>query len=92
MRCSTALKVSILEKVLPTESRSVMEVTREAGINYQTIKNWIKQYETGPFVDLSTESCPRFLTAKERYQLLVDATSIKEDVRGGFLCERGRHS
>jgi transposase-like protein len=92
MRYSRALKVSILKKVMPPESRSVTEVSRETGINYQTIKNWIKQYETGTFDDVSTESCPRFLTAKEKYQLLFDAAGLKEDERGGFLRERGIHS
>ena len=45
MRYSRALKVIILKKVMPPESRSVTEVSRETGINYQTIKNWIKQHK-----------------------------------------------
>ena len=89
MRYSRALKVSILKKVLPPESRRVAEVSRETGVNYQTIKNWIQHYETGTFDDVSTESCPRLLTAKEKYQLLLDAATLKEDERGGFLRERG---
>lgn len=92
MKYSRALKVSILKKVLPPESRSVSEVSRETGINYQTIKNWIQQHETGTFNDVSAESCPRFMTPKEKYQLLLDAAVLDENDRGGFLRERGIHS
>ncbi|NTU70156.1 transposase, partial [bacterium] len=72
MRYTRAVKVGILKKVLPPENRSVSEINREMGINYQTIKNWIKQHESGTFNDVSSESCPRFMTPKEKYQVLLD--------------------
>lgn len=92
MKYSRAVKVGILKKVLPPENRSIPEVSRETGVNDQTIRNWIKQYESGTFDDMNSESCPRFMTAKEKYQLLLDASSLSEDERGGFLRERGIHS
>ena len=92
MRYTRAVKVGILKKVLAPENRSVSEISRETGINYQTIKNWIKQHESGTFNDVSTESCPRFMTPKEKYQLLLDAACLKSEERGGFLRERGIHS
>lgn len=79
MKYSRTLKVSILKKVLPPENRNVSDVSRESGINYQTIKNWIQQHETGNFNDVSAESCPRFMTPKEKYQLLLDASGLDED-------------
>ncbi len=92
MKYSRAVKVGILKKVLPPENRSIPEVSRETGVNDQTIRNWIKQYKSGTFDDMSSESCPRFMTAKEKYQILLDASSLNEDERGGFLRERGIHS
>lgn len=89
MRYTRAVKVGILKQVLPSENRSVSEISRETGINYQTIKNWIKQHESGTFNDESSESSPRFMTPKEKYQLLLDAACLKSEERGGFLRERG---
>jgi transposase-like protein len=92
MRYARAVKVGILKKVLPPESLSIAEVSRETGINDQTIRNWIKQHKSGSFEDVSSESCPRFMTAKEKYQVLLDASALDDDERGGFLRERGIHS
>ena len=69
MRYTRAVKVGILKKVLPLENRSIPEVSRETGVNDQTIRNWIKQYESGNFDDVNSES-PRFMTTKEKYQIL----------------------
>jgi len=92
MGYSRAVKVGILKKVLPPESRSIAEISRESGVNQQTIRNWIKQHESGTFNDVSAESCPRFMTPKEKYQVLLDAAGVTEVDRGGFLRERGIHS
>lgn len=92
MSYSRAVKVGILKKVLPPENRSIAEISRETGVNQQTIRNWIKQHESGNFKDVSAESCPRFMTPKEKYQVLLEAAGISEDDRGGFLRERGIHS
>lgn len=39
MGYSHAVRHSILKKVLPPESRNIAEVSRETGINHQTIRN-----------------------------------------------------
>ncbi len=92
MRYTRAVKVGILKKVLPPENRRIPEVSRETGVNDQTIRNWIKQYKSGNFDDVNSESCPRFMTAKEKYQILLEASGLVEDERGRFLRERGIHS
>jgi len=53
MGYSRAAKVGILKKVLLPESRSIAEISRESGVNQQTIRNWIKQHESGAFNDVS---------------------------------------
>jgi len=66
MGYSRAVKSSVLKKVLPPEQRSIVEVSRETGINDQTIRNWIKQSESGNLPDGSHESSPRFMTSVRR--------------------------
>uniref|UniRef100_B3EN67 Putative transposase n=1 Tax=Chlorobium phaeobacteroides (strain BS1) TaxID=331678 RepID=B3EN67_CHLPB len=92
MGYSHAVRHSILKKVLPPESRSIAEVSRETGINHQTIRNWIKRTESGILTDGNQGSCPRFLTPKEKYELVVEAASIDDEQLGEFLRERGLHT
>ena len=47
MGYSHAVRHSVLNKVLQPEGRSIVEVSRETGVNQQTIRNWIKRSETG---------------------------------------------
>ena len=92
MGYSHAVRQSVLKKVLPPEGRSIVEVSRETGVNQQTIRNWIKRSETGIFENGSQDSCPRLLTPKEKYQLVVEAAGIDDEQLGEFLRERGLHS
>ncbi len=92
MGYSRAVRSSVLKKVLPPDGRSIVEVSRETGINDQTIRNWIKKSESGILPDGSQESSPRFMSPKEKYQLVLEAAGIDNEQLGGFLRERGLHS
>lgn len=92
MGYSHAVRQSVLKKVLQPESRSIREISKETGVNEQTIRNWLKRSESGILTDGKQESCPRFLTPKEKYQLVVEAAGIDDEQLGEFLRERGLHS
>ena len=92
MGYSRAIRSSVLKKVLPPDARSIIEVSRETGIDDQTIRNWIKKKKSGILSDGSQESSPRFMTPKEKYQLVLEAAGIDNEHLGLFLRERGLHS
>jgi len=92
MQYSRSVKVGILKKVLPPENRSIRSMSRETGISEQTIRNWIKESRSGSFEDGMDEKSPRFLSNREKYQLLMEATKLPEEKLGEFLRERGLHS
>ena len=92
MGYSRAVMVGVLKKVLPPEARSIVEVSRETGINDQTIRNWVKKSESGILPDSLQESSPRFMSPKEKYQLVLEAAGVDNEQLGGFLRERGLHS
>jgi len=92
MGYSRAVREGILQKVLPPDARSIAEVSRETGVNHQTIRNWVKQSQSGILPDGSQESSPRFMTPKEKYQLVFEAAGIDHEQLGKFLRERGLHS
>ena len=92
MGYSRAVMVGVLKKVLPPEARSIVEDSRETGINDQTIRNWVKKSESGILPDSLQESSPRFMSPKEKYQLVLEAAGVDNEQLGGFLRERGLHS
>ena len=92
MGYSHAVRHSVLKKVLPPEGRKIVEVSRQTGVNQQTIRNWIKRSETGILDDGNQDSYPRFLTPREKYQLVVEAPAIDDEQLGEFLGELGLHS
>lgn len=92
MGYSHAVRHSVLKKVLPPESRSIAKVSRETGVNEQTIRNWLKQSKSGILPNEKKDSSPRSLTPKEKYQLVVEAAGINDEQLGEFLRERGLHS
>jgi len=47
MGYSKAVKEGILKKVMPLERRSITQVSRETGVNQQTIRNWINKSKSG---------------------------------------------
>ena len=92
MPYSRSVKVGILKKVLPPERRSVTGISEETGISEQTIRNWIKQANSGSLDDKAGEKSPRNLSGSEKYQLLMESKKIPKKELGEFLRKRGLHS
>jgi len=92
MGYSRAVKVSVLKKVLPPSNQSIGSVSKEMGIGDQTIRNWLNDSKSGKLNLDSVESSPRFLSNKEKYQIIREASAISEAEKGHFLRERGLHS
>ena len=51
MRYSQGFRESILKKVLPPESQSVAEVSRETGVGVWTIYQWKRAARDGKLAD-----------------------------------------
>ena len=92
MRYSRSVKVSILRRVLPPESKSIRSMSKETGISEQTIRNWIIASRDGKMLQETDEKSLRFYTQKEKYLLLMEAARIPDEALGSFLRERGLHS
>jgi transposase-like protein len=92
MEYSRSIKIGVLKKVLPPESKSIRGTSRQFGISEQTIRNWIKQKKDGIFDTVQGDKSLRYLSSKEKYQLLMESARIPEEKLGEFLRERGLHS
>jgi len=89
---SRSVKVGVLKKVLPPESRNIASVSRETGISHQTIRNWINKEASGSLDEKDGEKGPRNLSSIEKYQLLMESKKIPKEELGEFLRKRGLHS
>lgn len=92
MRYSRSVKVSVLKKILPPESRSIRSVSREMGISELTIRRWKLTSQSGRFKPETDEKSPRYYSSHEKYQLLLEAARVPEESLGQFLRERGLHT
>lgn len=92
MEYSRSIKIGVLKRVLPPESKSIRGTSRKFGISEQTIRNWIKQKKVGIFDTVQGDKSLRYLSSKEKYQLLMESARIPEEKLGEFLRERGLHS
>jgi transposase-like protein len=92
MRYSQGFKESILKKVLPPESKSVAEVSRETGIAAWTIYQWKRAVKRGTLTDTGGELRPGDRSPAEKLRLLVEGVSLSEEQRGVWLREQGLHS
>lgn len=92
MEYSQSVRIGVLKRVLPPESKSIRSTSRKFGISEQTIRNWIKKKKEGIFPIAGSNKNPRNFSNKEKYQLLLESSSLSDNELGTFLRERGIHS
>jgi len=91
MKYTRRIKETVLRKVLPPESRSVLEVAKEMGISEQTIYNWKSQAQMGT-LSIDDQESPLSTSRLERFNLLLEGKGIREEDYGKWLREKGLHS
>lgn len=89
---STGFRNSILRKVLPPESRSIAQVSREEGVSYQTIRNWLDKAKDGTLDEAAGELSPESRNISEKMSLILESRSIPKDEIGSWLRKNGLHS
>lgn len=92
MKYSSGFKQGILRKVLPPESRPVVEISKETGIAEQTIRNWMEQVKNGTLEPDGGEIAPGDRRASEKLRLLIESKSIQPEQLGEWQRSKGFHS
>ena len=91
MRYSLAFKESQVKKVLPPSGRSVKEISEEAGISEQTLRNWINKAREGTLKKGNTVSGAG-RSPREKLNLVIESRTIADEKIGYWLRENGLHT
>ncbi len=89
MRYSSGMKSAILKRILPPNGESVTEVSRETGVNTNTIyilEAASRRRYGGP---RDGEFRPRDRGPGEKLTLLLESKAVNTDDRGEWLRSRG---
>lgn len=92
MRYSQGFKESILKKVLPPESRSVAEVSRESGVAAWSIYQWKREVREGKLGGAGGQLRPKDRNPGEKLRLVIEGNALEEEQRGEWFREHGLHS
>ena len=91
MKYSLAFKESQVKKVLPPSNRSIKEISVEAGVSEQTLRNWINKAKEGTLQRKNTVGGAG-RSPREKLNLVIESRTITEENMGHWLREKGLHS
>jgi len=86
------VKLSVLKRVLPPNNNSVRSVSRETGINPQTIHNWLKKSKLGILTPVTGDKSPLYFSSMEKLHVLLETSGLGDEDLGRYLREHGIHS
>ncbi len=88
---SLAFKESQVKKFLPPSSKSIKDISKEAGVSDVTLRNWINKSKEGTLQkgnNVSGNGRP----PREKLNLIIESRTIPKDEFGNWLREKGLHS
>ncbi len=92
MKYSVAFRNNVLKKVIPTESRSVIEVSKETGVSIQTIYGWLKQAKEGTLDEREDRMKAGDRTLSEKFTLVMETKGIPSECQVEWLRSQGLHT
>ena len=84
-RYSPERKEAILSKVLPPQSRSVVEVANEEGIHCSTVYTWLKTAQSNGVTMTNSTS----LTAEKKLAIIIETSPLTESELAKYCRENG---
>ena len=85
-------KRAMVRKMLMPGGPGVTELSREIGVNKQTLYNWRDKFHDGGEESAYTHRSPRQWTGEEKYEALLEAAGLTGEDLGKWLREKGLRS
>ena len=92
MKYSTGFRNNVIKKVLPPESRSIAEVSKETGVSDQTIRNWLFRLNNDNLNPQDGEVSPEQRSPSEKMSPIFESRSLSSETKGEWLRKNGIHS
>jgi len=92
MKYTENFKKTMVQKMLIPGGPGVTRLSREIGVNKQTLYNWKAKYQNRGSEYPDYIRSPRQWTDEDKYEALLEAASLKGEDLGKWLREKGLRS
>lgn len=89
MAYSTALKQSIVAKMLPPDHQSVSQIQQETGIPEGTLKKWRMETRKKGFAAPAGEQQSERWSTQDKYLIVVETATLSELELAGYCRKKG---
>ena len=87
---SNEFKSKMVTKLLSPGGPSFTVLSEETGVHHVTLRHWVKAYANGRSMTKKSKSSK--FSPEEKFQILMETASLKENELGDFLRKKGLHS
>ena len=89
MNYSTALKQSIMAKMLPPSHQSVSQIQQETGVPEGTLKKWRTEIRKKGFAAPAGEQQSERWSTQDKYLIVVETATLSEIELAGYCRKKG---
>lgn len=88
---SNEFKGKMVTKLLSPGGPSFRVLSEETGVNHCSLRQWVKAYANGRSMTKKSKIASK-LTPEEKFQILLETASLKDNLLGDYLRRKGLHS
>jgi len=88
---SNEFKSKMVTKLLSPGGPSFTVLSEETGVHHTSLRHWVKAYANGKGMTKKSKTTSR-LTPEEKFQILLETASLKDNQLGDYLRKKGLHS
>jgi transposase len=88
---SNEFKSKMVTKLLSPGGPSFTVLSEETGVHHTSLRQWVKAYGNGTSMTKKSKAPSKF-TPEEKFQILLETASLKDQSLGDYLRKKGLHS
>jgi transposase-like protein len=86
---SAELKAQIVQKMMPPNTQSVAQISKETGITPATLYAWKKQFQAQGYVVPAKKALPSQWDAKAKLAAVIQTAAMNETERSAYCRQHG---
>jgi len=81
----------MVTKLLSPGGPSFTVLSEETGVHHTSLRQWVKEHANGKPMTKKSKTSNKF-TPEEKFQILLETASMKDQALGDYLRKKGLHS